>query len=246
VKYIGECIRENRSLSLLNLSYNKITDGGASLLLNVLAQNSIIVSLDLTGNNIKKQSTLKEIDKILLKNSKLIGSRNPQPQKPLTINHPGPPPHLDQRIFKTSHYKLHYNLYKPPENIQQIFTALHSIIQSFCTQKQISSFEGETFFSTLKTETLDRIQSPYQISSLCMYLWTMATKLRSRELCSIINEILRTDNPSLMEPLCTLTRGINTLCVAGRKDSDTIQWPQNFTLYRGGGLPEEHRSFFYP
>ena len=70
-------------------------------------------------------------------------------------------------------------------------------------------------------------------------LWTSAAKLDSRwELCAILNEVLRDDEPDQLPPAVTLTRAINTLCVK-RGNLQKVIWPPNLTTYRGGGLPDE-------
>jgi hypothetical protein len=41
-------------------------------------------------------------------------------------------------------------------------------------------------------------------------------------------------------------RAINTLLITGRTDKSMIRFPPGGIVYRGGGLPDEHRKFYKP
>ncbi len=78
----------------------------------------------------------------------------------------------------------------------------------------------------------------------CQRLWTSAVLLRGREFCSILNEAIRVDDPKISANVVSIVRGINCLSVTRGLKSMDVQWPVDFKLYRGGGLPNQHQSFF--
>lgn len=77
----------------------------------------------------------------------------------------------------------------------------------------------------------------------CQRLWTSPLTLQKREFCSILNEAIRLDDPAASPTVGSLSRGINSLSIT-RGNQSEVEWPKDFKLYRGGGLPVEHQSFF--
>ena len=67
-----------------------------------------------------------------------------------------------------------------------------------------------------------------------------------RELAFIINALLRIDDATAAPHLAVIVRAINTLLVTRRGDIQSLRFPPNGVTYRGGGLPDQHRSFFRP
>jgi hypothetical protein len=67
-----------------------------------------------------------------------------------------------------------------------------------------------------------------------------------REFAYILNTLLRRDDKEAAEHLAVVVRTINVLLVHQRGSRPRImRSPQNNTVYRGGGLPDEHRSFYH-
>jgi hypothetical protein len=64
-----------------------------------------------------------------------------------------------------------------------------------------------------------------------------------REFAYIINTLLREDDESASKYLAIVVRTINVLLIH-RSSHRFIQTPKENTVYRGGGLPNEHRLFF--
>jgi hypothetical protein len=78
-------------------------------------------------------------------------------------------------------------------------------------------------------------------------LWTSDVRLGGGpELCSIINDALRSDMLRLVEPVATLARAMNKLCVTARGTPQHVRnaQPPDNLCYRGGGFRDEHRDFF--
>ena len=76
-------------------------------------------------------------------------------------------------------------------------------------------------------------------------MWTSSLHLHGREFCSILNEAIRVDDHLISPNVALIVRGINSLSV-NREIGAYVPWPLNNTLYRGGGLPNVHMSFFTP
>jgi hypothetical protein len=65
-----------------------------------------------------------------------------------------------------------------------------------------------------------------------------------RELAFIINTLLRIDDATAAPYLAIIVRAINTLLVTRRLAIQLIKFPPNGVVFRGGGLPDEHRGFY--
>ena len=79
-------------------------------------------------------------------------------------------------------------------------------------------------------------------------LWTSDSTFQgmeehNKEFCSLLNAAIRDDQPALAAPAAALTRGINALCLEGRKDA-VLPFPPSGRVYRGGGFDDAHRDFF--
>ena len=81
-------------------------------------------------------------------------------------------------------------------------------------------------------------------------LWTSAEVMvlappeHKRELSFIVNSLLRSDHSQAAPFLAVIARGVNTLLIQRRIDAHVIVFPPNGVVYRGGGLPNQHRQFF--
>lgn len=114
--------------------------------------------------------------------------------------------------------------------------------------------QGNSFFLRLQQDALtpDPPGSPISlgIEAVAQRLWTSKEQLQDcglahqKEFCSILNEIIRRDNPILIEQVAQLARNINQLCVT-RLQHVLVIPPRN-VCYRGSSLPDECRSFFEP
>jgi hypothetical protein len=65
-----------------------------------------------------------------------------------------------------------------------------------------------------------------------------------REFSFIVNTFLRMDDAAAAPHLAIIVRAINTLLITRRGDVNMIRFPPNGIVYRGSGLPDQHRSFF--
>ena len=62
----------------------------------------------------------------------------------------------------------------------------------------------------------------------------------------IINSLLRSDDAAAAPHLAVIVRAINSLLITRRGNIEVIRFPPQGIVYRGGGLPDEHRGFFHP
>ena len=84
-------------------------------------------------------------------------------------------------------------------------------------------------------------------------LWTSSQELigmgaeHEKELCSLLNAAIRSDNAELMPTAAVLARSINTLCVVGRAGyTGRVDFPRDGVAFRGTGFDMQHRTFFEP
>ena len=90
-------------------------------------------------------------------------------------------------------------------------------------------------------------------------IWTLPDKLDGKlEFCNILNHAIRTDHPLQIGPATKITCMMQHFLNAERREKCNANcWPQGDkaekgkgwsttenTVYRGGGLPDEHQKFF--
>ena len=82
-------------------------------------------------------------------------------------------------------------------------------------------------------------------------LWTSAHKLsgvpvaHNKELCSLVNSVLRSDTESCMSHLAMVVHGINSLCVTRRElDPTAVPFPPTCQTFRGGGFDNSLKGFW--
>lgn len=160
------------------------------------------------------------------------------------------PPSAIARSFDTSNFKRFYDAAAVPYFQHEVFVFVTDLVRGKCARSGISfDTEGRAFVKKLTEQLLDvasKAELLNEVQGLAVRLWTSAARLDNQfELCAIVNEVLRNDSEQQMLPAAGLTRAINTLCVK-RGNLPQVTWPANYTTWRGGGLPNEHRPFFSP
>ena len=81
-----------------------------------------------------------------------------------------------------------------------------------------------------------------EVETIAIRLWTSPQKLQNRELCSIFNQAIRSDNKEMMPSVVVFARGLNMLCV-NRRVSSLPEGPR--ITFRGGGLPSKEIHDFF-
>lgn len=165
-------------------------------------------------------------------------ARTPSPPPPAT----GPP------TFAASEFKRAYEATAAPKFQHEVFSSLQKLLEAYCATNGIADSERDGFFSELQREAFNHPGELLgEVEAVAQRLWTSARKLPSedRELCSIMNAAVRSQDPALCGPVAVLARAINRLVVTRRADS-ALPFPPGGITVRGGGLPDEHRDFFTP
>lgn len=122
------------------------------------------------------------------------------------------------------------------------------LVRDYCHKHRIpyEGDEGERFFDDMISDLTEWVQfagGTRTIPHRAQYLWTLARKLRGREMCSMLCEALRDDDASRIGPAAALTREINKLCVTVPPREP---FPEQWICYRGGGFDDQFRNFFFP
>eukprot|EP00438_Fugacium_kawagutii_P020886 Skav211777 [mRNA] locus=scaffold305:87291:88282:+ [translate_table: standard] len=85
-----------------------------------------------------------------------------------------------------------------------------------------------------------KIREGFTVAQLAVFTWTLTDRVRDRELCSYMNEIVREDNRERLQPLIPLVRAMNSFIVTRGKAA--AEWPPENVTYRGAGATEKQRS----
>jgi len=109
-----------------------------------------------------------------------------------------------------------------------------------------------SFFQDMQRESFkhhDELLDKDKMEVAATRIWTSAQTLQcvagsgGIEFCSLLNEVLRCDDAAMLQPACSIIRGINQLCVVRRKEKDQ-KFPPSAITHRGGALPLQHLPFF--
>jgi hypothetical protein len=93
----------------------------------------------------------------------------------------------------------------------------------------------------------EEFTDPTQVMYVAVRLWTSAHTLGGRELCSVLNEAIRNDEPDAINHAAIIAHAMNAFCVTRRAlGTASVRWPPNNRSYRGGAMPRDLRGFFEP
>ena len=129
--------------------------------------------------------------------------------------------------------------------------AVRRIITHYCTKNGINKDSAHKFFTKLQAQAFknpDTLLS--EVTEAAQLMWTSPLVCNlapghKRELCSIINDVIREDSPACMPDLIIIAKALNDLCVVRRPiDQKVPSFPPGGICWRGGVLPDEHRSFY--
>ena len=85
------------------------------------------------------------------------------------------------------------------------------------------------------------------VDAVSEYLWTSAKRhrvVRGKELCSVLNAVIRDDVAKEIKAAAPIFRNINTRRVYRSKTGLNTTYPRNGKTWRGGGFREEFEPFF--
>eukprot|EP00669_Euglena_mutabilis_P013459 TRINITY_DN842_c0_g1_i2.p2 TRINITY_DN842_c0_g1~~TRINITY_DN842_c0_g1_i2.p2 ORF type:complete len:300 (+),score=111.86 TRINITY_DN842_c0_g1_i2:473-1372(+) len=146
-----------------------------------------------------------------------------------------------ERTFQTSYFKVAYDAAKAPATLDEFLGALQALITKHSRLRGIDPAVAVLFFSDLREAATK--ERRLEVQNAAARVWTSPKTIEKREMAFILNDALREDNPELMAPVAAFTRAMNLLLVGL---SRTSMAPASNVVYRGGGLPDAHRSFFTP
>ncbi len=142
-----------------------------------------------------------------------------------------------------------YNATPAPEYPDQLLAAVRETTFAFSRKLSVAEAEVVRYFKDIQAEALEHKDELLDsIAESAVLIWTSAKRLtlapgKTVEFCSLLNRILREQQPDVLASACGVVRGINLLCVT-RRDETKLLYPPGGQSHRGGGLPLEHVPFF--
>jgi hypothetical protein len=151
---------------------------------------------------------------------------------------------LARRTLQTSNFRVSYARALPPADPMTLGLLLGDLIRGYCVKEGIPWVDGKPFLDLLNKQVMANAQeltSSSGVPAAVQRMWTSALQLRGQEFCSILNAVVRDDDPSLSDACAQLTRAINLMCVSARADA---VHPADNVCFRGGGFNDAYRAFF--
>jgi hypothetical protein len=155
----------------------------------------------------------------------------------------------------SSAFKRIYVESRKPKHQHEVFGSLHSFLVLYVKRQGLLVAAAEDLFKRLQEESLQPgaglDDALGNVSRLGQRIWSSDLKLRDvqpdfeLEICSILNDTIRTDDMDLLEAAMPLIRAINSLCVfRGARPDNQLRFPQESKCFRGGGMPNIWLGFF--
>jgi len=168
-------------------------------------------------------------------------SPEPEPETALAPLPAIPPSPVLGRTLSNSHFKVAYTKTKAPSSMLKLGLKLGDVIQYHCNKNKIpfDDDEGERFFEEIQ----DDMREEDTVDEAVQRMWTSYRTLHGKEICFMLNAVVRDDPEDGVAPTAALTRAINKMCVTAGKD---VVHPPDGVCYRGGGFNDEYRDFFAP
>ena len=118
---------------------------------------------------------------------------------------------------------------------REVLTALQDLAVAYARAHDVTDAQLHAYLSELeevwKRET--------RVEQMAVRLWTSLKKLNGRELCSIINEGLRSEAlPELQQPAVALTAMVQLHLNRGRRGIANERWPDGRRMDKFGPMPD--------
>jgi hypothetical protein len=174
---------------------------------------------------------------------------------PIVPINPTPRP----RTFASSHFKREYEKRGriPITHASQVFSSVADFVHMYCQVHGLVSAQHAALQSQF-VQLLSRMTGARpEVDALgksgvtAELLWTSDLKFEgvgdehNKELCSLLNAAIRSDEEELMPSAAGLARSINTLCVVRYAGADRA-FPEGGITFRGTGFDNRYRDFFEP
>ncbi|XRB24114.1 SAP domain-containing protein [Pseudoscourfieldia marina] len=148
------------------------------------------------------------------------------------------------------------------EQVEELGKALKSLVKAYGEKESLPKKAIDEFLAKLLRCVHQAAGNDENMEIIATKLWTLSDKLDGPkvEFCSILNHAIRTDDPQSLQivPATKITCMMQHFLNAERREKCNANcWPQGDkaekgkgwsttenTVYRGGGLPDEHGEFF--
>jgi hypothetical protein len=158
-----------------------------------------------------------------------------------------------------SNYKTLYGIDPEstgPRSLRDIFDALRAFLELYARRHALPAASAEDLALRLEKEVeARRAQSASleEVARVAQHVWSSGQRLKdvpapyALELCSLLNQAIRLDDPALLAAAMPLIRSINSLCVVrGARPDRLLRFPSEGRSFRGTGVPEQFLGFFQP
>ena len=191
--------------------------------------------------------------------SECLAALNAIELEPIVVPINPTPPTPQPRTFASSHFKREYEKRGriPITHASQVFSSVADFVHMYCQVHGLVSAQHAVLQSQF-VQLLSRMTGARpEVDALgksgvtAELLWTSDLKFEgvgdehNKELCSLLNAAIRSDEEELMPSAAGLARSINTLCVVRYAGADRA-FPEGGITFRGTGFDNRHRDFFEP
>mmetsp|Transcript_11551 Transcript_11551/g.37945 ORF Transcript_11551/g.37945 Transcript_11551/m.37945 type:complete len:679 (-) Transcript_11551:76-2112(-) len=149
------------------------------------------------------------------------------------------------RSMATTRFIANYRARQEPPRFQdELMLAIRSIIIAYFAKHSLHYEEGISFFRVLEGMLFPEIHQGL-MEQMAKKAWISSARAASShgELCSVLNDLVRSDDEDAMPHVAVFVRALNQLCVVRAALAD-VPFPANGVCYRGGGFNDEFRAFF--
>jgi hypothetical protein len=153
------------------------------------------------------------------------------------------------RSLKTTAFLPAYDNAKMPKHLYQLQGSVDGMLKTYARRHGIPEAEVDEFFESLQEEANrdavengDEVFASHAVKHFIVRMWTSPERLREREFCAILNELIRGDEAAVMDTVSTVVRSLNRHCVT--RTDKKAKCPGK--TFRGTTLPKaKHiRGFF--
>lgn len=143
--------------------------------------------------------------------------------------------------FEKSNYKAKYVATAVVTDVLTAMTRLNAFVNAVAENINATEAEAAAYRDSLTQPILAGQFST--VGQLASFLWTTDHLFKGRELCSFINEAVRTEDGEMFDAVIPVCRMLNGNLVV-RGGAGPTAYPPNNTTHRGLGMPACCRAFF--
>mmetsp|Transcript_29194 Transcript_29194/g.69321 ORF Transcript_29194/g.69321 Transcript_29194/m.69321 type:complete len:530 (+) Transcript_29194:158-1747(+) len=154
------------------------------------------------------------------------------------------------KTLAKSAFKAAYSEAKAADDDISLLSVVKVFLQEYCKRKGLGPEKGSQLLTAVRVEANAIAENWFMegltdVIGMAQRLWSSTSRgCGDRELCSLLNDALRSDEPALMAPLAVFARTINAGLITRRSLAGPLPWPPNHETYRGAVLPQEHLQWY--